>query len=157
MSYFTAGSNIYTSGSRTKVIRISLAGDSWLDPGRIRLHYTLVNAGSTPTNNLRTTGGPWSFFRRVRCLIGGALVDDVDYYNRVCKMMHILSTNNNRDNDDVEGFGYIWDSKDVYQNQDLAHLPGIAAGTSINACFKLLLGLFAHSKLIPINMVSYNA
>ena len=86
----------------------------------------------------------------MRCLFGGALVDDVDYYNRVHEMMHILSTNNSRDNDDVEGFGYIWDSKDVYQTQDLAHLPGIAAGTSTNACFIPLLGLFAQSKLIPL-------
>ena len=71
--YFTAGSNIYTSGSGTNVIRINLTGDSWLDLGRIRLHYTLVSTDTTPTNNLRTIGGPWSFFRRVRCLIGRRL------------------------------------------------------------------------------------
>ena len=111
VSYFTAGSNIYTSNGGANVIRINLTGDGWLDPGSIRLHYTLANTSTTVACNLRTIGGPWSFFRRVRCLIGGALVDDVDYYNRVHEMMHILSTNNNRDNDDVEGFGYIWDSK----------------------------------------------
>ena len=109
VSYFTARINIYTSNGGTKVIRISLASDSWLDPGSIRLHYTLASTGSTPTNNLRTIGGPWSFSRRVRCLIGCALVDVVDYYNRVREMMHTLSTNNNRDNDDVEGFGYRWE------------------------------------------------
>jgi len=142
VSYFTAGSNIYTSNGGTKVIRINLTGDGWLDPGSIRLHYTLVNTDSTATNYLRTIGGPWSFFRRVRCLIGGALVDDVDYYNRVHEMMHILSTNNNRDNDDVEGFGYRWDSKDNYPYQDTAHLTGIVSGGKSNACFKPLLGLF---------------
>ena len=52
MSYFTAGSNIYTSGSGTKVIRINLTGDSWLDLGSIGLHYTLVNTYSTATNYL---------------------------------------------------------------------------------------------------------
>ena len=114
VSYFTAGSNIYTSNGGTKVIRINLTGDGWLDPGSIRLHYTLRNTNTNATNNLRTIGGAWSFFRRVRCLIGGALVDDIDYYNRVHEMMHILSTNNNRDNDDVEGFGYRWDSRDNY-------------------------------------------
>ena len=106
MSYFTAGSNIYTSGAGTKVIRVSLTGDSWLDPGSISLHYTLVCTDGTSTNYLRTSGGPWSFFRRGRCLIGGALVDDCDYYSRVHEMMHILSINNNRDNADVEGFWY---------------------------------------------------
>ena len=73
VSYFTAGSNIYTSGSGAKVIRINLTVDSWLDLGSIRLHYTLASTDSTATNYLRTIGGPWSFFRRVRCLIGGAL------------------------------------------------------------------------------------
>ena len=81
VSYFIAGSNIYTSGSGTKVIRISLTGDSRWGPGSIRLHYTLVNTDGPATNYVRTIGGPWSFFRRVRCLIGGALVDDGDYYN----------------------------------------------------------------------------
>ena len=109
VSYFTSGSNIYTRNGGATVIRINIIGDGWLDPGGIRLHYTLVNTDTTPTNNLRTIGGPWSFFRRVRCLTGGALVDDVDYYIRVREMMHILSTNNSRDNDDVEGFGYRWE------------------------------------------------
>ena len=38
ISYFTAGSNIYQSGSGTKIIRINLTGDGWLDPTSIRLH-----------------------------------------------------------------------------------------------------------------------
>ena len=61
VSYFTAGSNIYTSNGGTQVIRINLTGDGWLDPGSTRLHYTLVNTSSNATSNLRTIGGPWSF------------------------------------------------------------------------------------------------
>ena len=95
---------MYTSNGGTQVIRINLTGDGWLDPGSVRLHYTLVNKDSTSTNNLRTIGGPWSFFRRAMCSIGGDLVDNVDYYNRVREVIHTLSTNNNRDSDDVEGF-----------------------------------------------------
>ena len=48
------------------------------------------------------------------------------------------------------GFGYRWDSKDNYKTQDVTHPTGIAACTSINACFKPLLGLFAQSKFIPL-------
>ena len=62
VSYFTAGSNIYTSNGGAKIIRIRLTGDGWLDPGSIRLHYTLVNSSLNATSNLRTIGGPWSFF-----------------------------------------------------------------------------------------------
>ena len=61
ISYFTAGSNIYQSGSGTKIIRINLTGDGWLDPSSIRLHYTLVNNDTTANHNLRTVGVPWSF------------------------------------------------------------------------------------------------
>ena len=49
VSYFTAGSNIYTSNGGANVVRINLTGDGWLDPGSIRLHYTLVNTDSAPT------------------------------------------------------------------------------------------------------------
>ena len=74
ISYFTAGSNIYQSGSGTKIIRINITGDGWLDPGSIRLHFTLVNNDTGAGKFLRPLGGPWRFFRRVRCLIGGSIV-----------------------------------------------------------------------------------
>jgi hypothetical protein len=47
-------------------------------------------------------------------LVGGAILDDVDYYNRVHEMLHILTSRNNRDNDDIEGFGNRWDSDYIY-------------------------------------------
>ena len=69
VSYFTAGSNVNTSNSGTKVIRLNLTSESgWLDPGTVRLHYTLVNTDPTANVKLRKIGGPWSFSRRVRCL-----------------------------------------------------------------------------------------
>ena len=105
VSYFTAGSNIYQSGSGARVIRINLTGEGWLDPSTVRLSYTLVNNETTATKILRPISGPWSFFRRARCLVGGAIVDDIDYYNRVHEMLHILTSKANRDNDSSEGFG----------------------------------------------------
>jgi hypothetical protein len=48
--------------------------------------------------------GPFS--EDLRCLVGGAIVDDIDYYNRVHEMLHILTSEQNRNNDDIEGFGY---------------------------------------------------
>ena len=105
VSYFTAGSNIYQSGSGARVIRINLTGDGWLDPSTIRMLFTLRNNDNDAAKVLRTIGGPWSFFRRVRCLCGGAIIDDIDFYNRVHEQMHILSSKLNRDNDDLEEIG----------------------------------------------------
>ena len=92
VSYFTAGSNIYQSGSGARVIRINFTGEGWLDPSTARLTYTLVNSDGTANRVLRPIYGPWCFFRRARYLVGGAIVDDVDYYNRVHEMLHILTS-----------------------------------------------------------------
>ena len=43
VSFFTAGSTIYQSGSGARVIRTNLTGEGWLDPSTARLSYTLVN------------------------------------------------------------------------------------------------------------------
>ena len=130
VSFFTAGSNIYQSGSGARVIRINLTGDGWLDPSTVRMVYTLVNNDSTETKILRPLSGAWSFFRRARCLVGGAIIDDVDYYNKVHEMMHILTSRNNRDNDDVEGFGTRWDADGVYGSWTTTTLGGIPGGSS---------------------------
>ena len=105
VSYFTSGSNIYMSGFGTKVARINLTGDGWLDPSTVRLCYTLVNTvtGSGSANKyLRPLSGPWGFLRRARCMVGGAVVDDIDYYNRNHDMLHILTSKTNRDYDAIE-------------------------------------------------------
>ena len=69
-------------------------------------------------------------------------------------MLDICTNNNNRDNDDVEGFGYRWDSPDNWNpaagNDLLVGLPGIAGGSRANVWFKPLCGLFSQSKFIPL-------
>lgn len=149
VSYFTSGSNIYQSNSGAKVARITLSGDGWLDPSTVRLHYTLTNNDIT-TRFLRPIGGPWSFFRRVRVMCGGALIEDIDYYNRTHEMFDILTSANNRSNAEIEGFGIRWDSPSSYGNYTLAQFPGINGGLNINTCFKPLCGIFAQTKYIPL-------
>ena len=34
------------------------------------------------------TPGAWRFFRRMRIICGGQIVEDIDYYNRVREMFH---------------------------------------------------------------------
>jgi len=115
---------------------------------------TVVNNDTTAGHQLRTIGGPWSFFRRVRCLVGGALVDDIDYYNRVHEMLHACTSNPNRNHDADEGFLTRWDAPQYWNPPGGASLlstfPGIAPGASQNVCFKPLCGLFNQSKFIPL-------
>ena len=149
VSFFTSGQNQFQSGAGSRVARINLTGDGWLDPSTVRVIYTVVNNG-TSAQILRPLSGPWSFFRRGRCMVGGAIPDDIDYYNRVHEMVHILTSKNNRDNDDIEGFGQRWDD-DNYGTWTTAKYGGIAAGASRTVSFKPLFGLFNQPKYIPLS------
>ena len=50
----------------------------------------------------------------------------------------------------LKASGIVGTAETIIKNYDTAQLPGIAAGASINACFKPLVGLFAQSKFIPL-------
>jgi hypothetical protein len=150
VSYWTAGANEYASGTGSKVARINITGDGWLDPSTVRLSYTLENMDGTVNHNLRPLTGPWGFFRRARCMVGGAIVDDIDYYNRVHEMLHILTSKGNRDNDDVEGFSERWDSDRVYFETD-KYLVGIPPNGSRAVSFKPLFGIMNQPKYIPLS------
>ena len=81
-TFFPSGSNIYTSVNGTKQIRMVLASDGWLDPSTFRIMFNLTNTDATAGRELRPLGGAWSFFRRVRILAGGQVIEDIDNYNR---------------------------------------------------------------------------
>ena len=51
------------------------------------------------------SSNPNMWFRRLRILVNGAVVEDIDNYNRVCNMLDVFQTSNKRINDSVEGFG----------------------------------------------------
>lgn len=149
VSFFTAGQNQFQSGAGSRVARINLTGDGWLDPSTVRVIYTIVNNG-TALQVLRPLSGPWSFIRRARCLVSGAIVDDIDYYNRVHEMLHILTSTQNRENDDIEGFDDRWDDGINYKKWTTS-FGKITAGTSRTVSFKPLFGLFNQPKYIPLS------
>ena len=65
VTYYPQGSNIYTPGAGTRLIRILLTGEDWMDPSTLRVMFNIKNNGNN-LQNLRLLGGPWSFFRRMR-------------------------------------------------------------------------------------------
>lgn len=163
VSYNAQGSNIYVSGSGSRVIRFVLSGTGqYLDPSTVRFMFTLKN---NENKFLWPVGGPWAFFRRCRLYTGaGAIIEDIDYANRVHEMLHLLTSKANRENDcNVEGFGGTWDSDDVYKHvaytqttqtdtQALSQWlgTGIPGNGKKTVCFKPLFGLFNQNKYIPL-------
>ena len=85
VTYHPQGSNIYSTQG-TKLIKLLVSGDQWLDPSTFRVMFDLVNMESDVNKELRVIGGPHSFFKRMRILCNGQIVEDIDDYNRVSEM-----------------------------------------------------------------------
>ena len=148
VTFHPQGSNVYNPSQGTKLIKIMLSGKDWLDPNTFRVMFDVVNDGAAGLA-LRPISGPWSFFRRVRLLAGGQLVEDIDYYNRVHEMMDVLTATDSRDNEAVEGFGVRWNERD--KPTTTAEYNGIAAGDRQTVLFKPLCGLLNQNKFLPLS------
>ena len=117
VTFHPQGSNVYNPSSGSKLIRISLQGQNWLDPSTFRVAFDVVNdavataggSGVAATAPFLRPLSPWGMFRRVRLLCGSQLVEDIDQYGRVHEMMNILTATHSRANEGVEGFGFNWE------------------------------------------------
>jgi hypothetical protein len=145
VTFFPSGAGTF-SPSGTKVIRVALNGEGWADLSTLRCMYNLNNNG---TNVLMPISGPWSFIRRVRVLVGGTLVEDIDYYNKVHEQFSLLQSQAVRDNDSIEGFGFdSYAGDDIIKSTDVRKT--IVAGASEPVSFKLAAGITSQNKLIPL-------
>ena len=101
-----------------------MTGDQCLVPSTVRIQFTLNNGEAL---KLRPVSGPWSFFRRMRILAQGQVVEDIDNYARTQEMFQVLTSRHNRGNDDISGFGYRYDDETAYGTISEAIFPGIPA------------------------------
>ena len=140
VSYFPSGSDTYSPSSGVKVIKLKLNGSDWLDPSTVKLMYTLNNKDAT--NDLTILDGPHSFFRRMRLICGGQIVEDIDDYNRVHQLMTVLTSSEVRKNDAIEG-STPWDYGTA---ETILH----SGNDNRKLGFKLLSGLLNQGKYLPI-------
>jgi len=147
VTFHPQGSNHYSSTAGTKLIRIVVTGDSWLDPSTFRIMFDLKNDESGSTKMLRPLGAPWAFFSRMRVLCAGQLVEDIMDYNRIHQMMHYLIAKENRENDAAEAFGFMADSQDAVTTNNL---KGITPQEAQTVMFKPLSGILNQGKMMPI-------
>ena len=150
VTYHPQGSNIYKTSSGTKLIRILLTGDNWLDTATFRIMFDVRNNEGTVGRKLYVLGGPHVFFRRMRILAAGQLVEDIDSYNRIHEMMSILTSTDSRDNQAAEAFGAHWDTGGTQAAVPYPAAQGIPGGTSLTVLFKPLSGLLNQNKMLPI-------
>ena len=124
VTFHPSGSNSYSSAG-TKLIKLQITGDGWLDTSTFRVMFDLVNSEGTVKKLLRPLGGPWCFFRRMRVLAGNQVIEDIDNYNRVHEMFSILTATDSRSNTSAEGFGEEWNNRD---NSTVALTPSTLTG-----------------------------
>ena len=172
-TFWSIGSNVYTPVGGVKLIKFQLNGDdgNWLDPSSVVFQFELVNTAAvvnSTTNVLRPVGQPHLFFKRLRVLAGGQVVEDIQDFGRNSELIASLQNEFVRDNNDIQGFGSRWDSTRVQGfpdfnivdpttitpvellNAQKFYIPQIHAGKSKIVNFQPLCGLLAQDKYIPL-------
>ena len=144
------GSDIYKTQSGTKVLKIVLNSNDWLDPSTVRLMFDLKNVDADAAKRLRTISGPWSFWRRLRIMCGGTLIEDFDY-NKTHELYCSLKPAEEKTNDDIEGFTYRVDNLTAH---DATTIPGIAGGSYMTVSMKILSGVLNQPKFLPLRHMS---
>ncbi len=94
VTYFPTGGNIYSPNAGQKIIKFQINdSSSFLDPSTLMLFFEIQNtdAGNNGLRILRPLHVA-SWFRRLRILCNGQLVDDIDYYNRAYYQFEMLTT-----------------------------------------------------------------
>jgi hypothetical protein len=107
--------------------------------------FDVMNDDNNNGKKLRPIGRPHAFFRRLRIAVRGTIIEDIDNFNRVSELFHILQSPVSRLNDSIEGFGY---NDDIENLNTAAKLPGITTFQTV--MFKPLCGLFQQTKYLPL-------
>ena len=134
VSFFPQGGDYY-SPTGVKVIKIGLNGDSWLDPSTVKLLFEIHNLDGTSA--LNPVGQPHVFFRRLRVMCGGVLLEDIDHYNRTHELFETCTASHHRSNLGIEGFG-------IGANEN------IPANSHRVVAMSLLSGILNQPKYLPI-------
>ena len=138
VSFFPSGSDIYSSTSGVKVIKIKLNGTDWLDPSTVKVMFTVNNTAGAAMSFL---SGGHAFFRRLRVVCNGQIVEDIDDYNRVCEMFNVLQSSSVRQNDEIESVRR-WDGAGTAET--------LAVNGKRRFGMKLCSGLLNQTKMLPI-------
>ncbi len=70
VTFHPQGSNIYKPVQWTKVTKITLTGDQWLDPSTVQLQFDVNNNKAA---QLFMLGGPHTFLEEYVCCVGEPL------------------------------------------------------------------------------------
>ena len=139
ISFYSSGSDTYSPSSGVKVIKLKMNGTDWLDGSTVKVQFDITN--NHASESLTFLSGPHAFFRRMRVLCQGQVIEDLDSYNRVCEMFNLFQSTANRKNDAIEG-ARTW--------HDAGGPETLAYSKKRTMSMKLCSGLLNQSKMLPI-------
>ncbi len=150
VTFWPETGNAYSPKDGVRVIKLSLKGDEWLDPSTCKFFFDITNNTTLATENSLAplTPGVWAFFRRLRVIVHGQVLEDIDNYNRVHEMFHIMKPTEKRLNDHVEGFGTSSSLNITLDAADSAQL--LAKDATRTVCFTPMCSLFRQEKYLPL-------
>ena len=87
-TFFPQGGNDYKPNG-VRVIKINMTSDQWLGPSTVKLFLTVLNTDGSLALRPKVPAG-FCFFKRCRVLVAGQICEDIDMFNRVSQMFHVL-------------------------------------------------------------------
>ena len=115
------------------------------------LQFDLVNNEASGTKRIRPISSGHSFFRRLRVMAGSSVLEDINDYNKVAELFeNVMKPAQDRENDDVEGFGYHHGDGIT---ADPATTNGVARGQRKTVSFRPLCGILRQPKYLCLKYV----
>ena len=140
VTFWPQGSSEYKVTGGAKVIKININGTDWLDPSSLKLHFIVKNEDQSLALQPYVVG-IHNWFRRLRVIIGGQVVEDIDNYNRVCQMFTTMMNKNKQLNDAIESW------RGTHNLNSPIVLP---AQESVVCMGSLFAGIFNQDKYLPV-------
>ena len=154
VTFHSMGGNDYKPNG-VRVMKINLTSDQWLDPSTVKLFFTVKNNSETQALRAKVPGGH-VFFRRCRLLVSGQICEDIDNYNRVHHMFHVLTPGERRINDFIEGFGLDSEAVQTLDHNELTKPRGVPADVKLQLVLHHLLDCSVKISIYLSAIARYN-
>ena len=128
------------------------SSSDWVDPYCVYLQFDLLNNEASGSKRIRPISNGHSFFRRLRVMAGNSVLEDINGYNKVAELFdNVMKTDHERENDDVEGFGY-------HHGDGITADPnttdGVATGIRKTVSFRPLCGILRQPKYLCLRYMA---
>ena len=145
VSWYPSGASTF-SPTGVREARFSITGESWLDPASLRINLKIRN---NTVNPIQLASSAHALIRRMRLLIGGVVVEDIDHYGRNAQIFQrMLQTPDWCTNDGIESGTIYGEGRAAGL---LAHeVPVVIQPGTMTLSLTPLLGFLACKKFLPL-------